>query len=372
VRTHDSDPKYLDVAYSTQPDVTYRYFAGAVNENLELAYALTVHKAQGSDFETVFLILPQQAATLSRELLYTGLTRFRKRMVLLIEKDTTVLEEQRNPICSDTLLAEHEHVRAVGAARSRRPLARRSPDPPHQTHHEAAEWRIGAIEVRSHRRQHPGSRMERVSFQSRDAQDKGLQHVSLEDARIRRLVQQLPRVVVTEPVPCVKFASLPAEVVGYWSLWRIAIDNQSLRDVKIVPIFHHDDGRNLVPTARHIWDALMEDRPDVEQVGTKSGPEIEEVFLRLRVEAERLGEDAFHDLYARHQQRLKREQEKGNYAFQVRREALGRLGLPEVRQHRLKRLDEEERAWAAELRKRERILPELQPVILLRVEAGNG
>lgn len=217
-----------------------------------------------------------------------------------------------------------------------------------------------------------GSRMERVSFQSRDAQDKGLQHVSLEDARIRRLVQQLPRVVVTELIPCVKFASLPAEVVGYWSLWRIAIDNQTLRDVKIVPIFHHDDGRTLGPTARHIWDALMEDRPDVEQVGTKSGPEIEEVFLRLRAEAERLGEDAFHDLYARHQQRLKREQEKGNYAFQVRREALGRLGLPEVRQHRLRRLDEEERAWAAELRKRERILPELQPVILLRVEAGNG
>ena len=56
----------------------------------------------------------------------------------------------------------------------------------------------------------------------------------------------------------------------------------------------------------------------------------------------------------------------------VRREALHRLGLPEVRQHRLKRLDEEERAWAAELPKREQILPELQPVMLLRVEAGNG
>jgi hypothetical protein len=185
-------------------------------------------------------------------------------------------------------------------------------------------------------------------------------------------VQQLPRVVVSEPIPCLRFANLPAEVVGYWSLWRIALDKQSLRDVKIIPLFHHDDGRTLGPTARHIWDALMEDRPEVDQVGTKIGPEVEAVVLRLRAEAERLGEDAFHDLYARHQQRLKREQEKGSYAFQVRREALGRLGLPEVRQHRLKRLDEEERAWAAELRKREQILPELQPVILLRVEAGNG
>src|ERR1035437_429388 len=89
-----------------------------------------------------------------------------------------------------------------------------------------------------------GSRMERVSFHSRDAQDRGLQHVRLEDERIRRLVQQLPRVVATEPIPCVRFGSLPAEVVGYWSLWRITLDHQSFRDVKIIPIFHHDDGRS--------------------------------------------------------------------------------------------------------------------------------
>jgi hypothetical protein len=217
-----------------------------------------------------------------------------------------------------------------------------------------------------------GSRMDRVSFQSRDAQEKGLQHVSLEDSRIRRLVQQLPRVVVSEPIPCVRFPNLPAEIVGYWSLWRITLDHQSLRDAKIVPIFHHDDGRNLGPTARHIWDALMESRPDVQQIGVKTGAEVEAVFQRLRAEAERQGEDAFHELHARHQQRLKKEWEKGNYAFQVRREALGRLGLPEVRQHRLKRLDEEERNWATALRKREQVLPELQPVILMRVEAGNG
>jgi hypothetical protein len=103
VKTH-KEPACLDVGFSTQPDVTYRYYSGQVNENLELAYALTVHKAQGSDFDTVFLVLPKQAPTLSREMLYTGLTRFRKRMVLLIEKDTAVLEAQRNPACSDTLL----------------------------------------------------------------------------------------------------------------------------------------------------------------------------------------------------------------------------------------------------------------------------
>ena len=51
------------------------------------AYALTVHKAQGSDFETVYLIIPQSANTLTRELIYTGLTRFRKNLVLLVQND---------------------------------------------------------------------------------------------------------------------------------------------------------------------------------------------------------------------------------------------------------------------------------------------
>lgn len=95
---------FLQVGYSTQAGVTYRYFRGEIDESLELAYALTVHKAQGSDFQTVFLIIPREAQTLSRELIYTGLTRFRKRLVLLVEKDTGTLEELRRPERSDTHL----------------------------------------------------------------------------------------------------------------------------------------------------------------------------------------------------------------------------------------------------------------------------
>jgi exodeoxyribonuclease V alpha subunit len=49
----------------------------------ESAFALTVHKAQGSEFERVLLVLPERGArVLSRELLYTGLTRCRREIVL--------------------------------------------------------------------------------------------------------------------------------------------------------------------------------------------------------------------------------------------------------------------------------------------------
>jgi len=93
----------LGIEYSTQPKVNYRYYRSEVNENLELAYAITVHKAQGSDFDSVFFILPQNAKTMSKELLYTGLTRFKKRMILLLEKDINPLLVFRNPQYSEIL-----------------------------------------------------------------------------------------------------------------------------------------------------------------------------------------------------------------------------------------------------------------------------
>jgi hypothetical protein len=93
----------LKVNFGTQPSLTFEYWRNQVDERLELAYAITVHKAQGSDFETVFLVLPAEAPTLSRELLYTALTRFRDRIVLFIEKDIRTLERYRRPDTSETL-----------------------------------------------------------------------------------------------------------------------------------------------------------------------------------------------------------------------------------------------------------------------------
>jgi energy-coupling factor transporter ATP-binding protein EcfA2 len=54
---------------------------------LELAYALTIHKAQGSEFGVTFVILPNPCRLLSRELMYTALTRHQSRLVILHQGD---------------------------------------------------------------------------------------------------------------------------------------------------------------------------------------------------------------------------------------------------------------------------------------------
>lgn len=59
--------------------------------SLELAYCMTVHKAQGSEWENVYYLLHRShGALLSRELLYTGCTRARRNLVIIYDSDRTV------------------------------------------------------------------------------------------------------------------------------------------------------------------------------------------------------------------------------------------------------------------------------------------
>jgi exodeoxyribonuclease V alpha subunit len=55
--------------------------------SLETVYAMTIHKSQGSEFEEVLIVLPETInPLLSKELLYTAITRAKKTVKLFTEK----------------------------------------------------------------------------------------------------------------------------------------------------------------------------------------------------------------------------------------------------------------------------------------------
>lgn len=107
---------WFNIAFAGRPDRTFSYRGSQFGEDggpLELAYALTVHKAQGSDFGIVFFILPK-TRLLSRELLYTGLTRSKQKLVLLIEgSDPSGLYDFTLPEKSETARRNTNLFRSV-------------------------------------------------------------------------------------------------------------------------------------------------------------------------------------------------------------------------------------------------------------------
>lgn len=78
------------------PDATaaggFRAIAPVRLPRHETAFAMSVHKSQGSEFDGVLVLLPQQRSrVLTRELLYTAITRARRRVTLVA--DAAVLEQ---------------------------------------------------------------------------------------------------------------------------------------------------------------------------------------------------------------------------------------------------------------------------------------
>jgi hypothetical protein len=100
------NPKILKIEFSSQPGFTYDFYSGDFREEgeatLELAYALTVHKAQGSQFKLVILVLPEGHPILSRELVYTALTRHENRVVVMHQGSRGLLKELAAPHRSET------------------------------------------------------------------------------------------------------------------------------------------------------------------------------------------------------------------------------------------------------------------------------
>jgi hypothetical protein len=99
-------PSILKVEFSSQTGFTYDFYGSDFREEgdvaLELAYALTVHKAQGSQFGLVILVLPEGHPIISRELIYTALTRHQHRLVVMHQGQRSLLKEFTAPHRGET------------------------------------------------------------------------------------------------------------------------------------------------------------------------------------------------------------------------------------------------------------------------------
>jgi len=78
--------------------------------DMSLAYATTIHKSQGSEYDVVIVVIPSKPISmLQRNIIYTGITRARKRVILIASNNTiftcvnTVTSIQRKTMLCERL-----------------------------------------------------------------------------------------------------------------------------------------------------------------------------------------------------------------------------------------------------------------------------
>jgi len=221
-----------------------------------------------------------------------------------------------------------------------------------------------------------GQEQRKCVFSSREADrlsDATL--LTLENNRVRGLALNLPQIAAGQPLPCVALSGLPSTISGLWGLFEIRLQagmHQNSQLIRIpmlrrgyVSVFLSEDGKLFLPTARHIWEALQTAEPKV--LSTLESDESEAAFERLLEAAEKAGQELFNALQQAHISSVARENERGTVAFGSRCKAIERVGLPEVRQYRLARCVAEEADWRNELESAQQIVPEIRPLLLMRI-----
>lgn len=202
--------------------------------------------------------------------------------------------------------------------------------------------------------------------------------LNLENSRVRGLALNLPEVAAGQPLPCVNIIELPSTISGLWGLFEIRLQagkhqkNQSLRISAVrrgyVSVFLNDEGKLFLPTARHIWDVLQSSEPHV--LYTIGPDESKSAYDSLYGTVEQAGQETFETLQQTHIASVAQEEERGMVAFGSRRKAINQVGLPEVRQYRLARCDAEEADWRNELQLARQIVPEIRPLLMMRITKG--
>jgi hypothetical protein len=211
-----------------------------------------------------------------------------------------------------------------------------------------------------------GSESSRVCFDARTAEEHPeIEWVTLEDARARAVISELPRCVAGQPLPSVKIKGLPETVQGLWSLWEISLSTDDFSRRRFLTIFVTDDGRTFMPTAKRIWDLLLTEQLDL--AAESSIDNKGQWFDTSREAARAQGERLFSALVEEHRTRIAEESERARFAYETRYQAIGRIGLPAVREYWRKRLLTEHKTRMDQLASAEAYTPDLNAILMLRI-----
>jgi SNF2 family DNA or RNA helicase len=223
-----------------------------------------------------------------------------------------------------------------------------------------------------------GEKIQNAVFSSKDLSTNNML-LSLENSQISKIITNLPQIYPGQLVPQVIVKGLPKSVNGLWGLFEVKVSVEESRFSQIrlplnrkryVSVFIDGNGKYFSPTALYIWNHLLVNDIDLKSFNALKDSRL--IYEEIYNVAENAGRDSFEDLRKTHIKSVINEEGRGKIAFLSRRKAIDRLGLPEVRKFRLAQLKIEESDWEKELQAARHIMPDLRPLVMMKIISGVG
>ncbi|EPC0944922.1 DEAD/DEAH box helicase [Citrobacter freundii] len=185
-------------------------------------------------------------------------------------------------------------------------------------------------------------------------------HLTLENPKIKGLCSQLPVWSEAQPIPSVAVKSLPAGANGYWALWSIRLVAGHERRCQYMPVYIKPNGQYYATASQRVWDAVCSKEFEIlpQDLAVESSLH-QSIYALMHKVAQEEGKAIFESMLTANQTDLDNQFEKDEYSFNARKKAVERVGLPEVRQFRLRQLSSEYALWLQDIDKKRRVIPDM-------------
>lgn len=187
---------------------------------------------------------------------------------------------------------------------------------------------------------------------------------SINDERIiRHLRQEIHQDVRTELL-CVNIKNFTGEK-GWFMLWHLSVSANG-RGGKTLPVFINDAGILRPLAGKRIWNALLDETNVI--TATPYAP-IESLQLaKLKEASQEYAYDTFHEMCTDYNRRIEENHTKYSYALSLRFEAADRIGIANIRNHKLKSLIQEKEDVEAQYLLDKQLCPDFHLELLIRME----
>jgi hypothetical protein len=190
----------------------------------------------------------------------------------------------------------------------------------------------------------------------------GVEHITLQHDWIRVLLNDLGEFDDSNGVPVIQ-STTGEETPGFWSLWQISARNRLESKVQYHCFFLADNGKVYSAYANDIWSRLINGAEQFRIEGMRSVADLED-FRKVLDEELFL---SFQNLEADLSLRIKAKQENRINSYRFQESRIQKIGIENIRQSKLQRLEKEHDIWMKEFKSSQKIIPGIKSLLTIRI-----
>lgn len=216
---------------------------------------------------------------------------------------------------------------------------------------------LGFTEIKIH------NETRKIAFDSEVAlNNPGIEHITLQHDWIRQILNDIGEFDSSSGLPILKFES-GEETTGIWSLWQISAKNKFENKAHYQCFFIADNGKQYTAYANDIWNRLVSNEVKFKVENNLDYNVSQNIEKELNASLHTL----FQNLEADVLSKMKVKKENRNNSFTFQKAIIEKIGIGNIRNSKLARLETEHENWMNEFQSNQKIIPGIKQILTVRI-----